>query len=121
MRGVYAVAMRFQRRSRCVERLHRPAQVARDERDFGLGNNTPCAGHGLSRTEGARRIPQQRLRSNEIAKLRHRDASQRQRRRVVAQGNPFQCAEGVTRRERTRGGRNQRVHPNPATLVTLTV
>ncbi len=121
MRGVHAVAVRFERRPRCVERLRRPAQVARDERDLGLGDDTPRAGHGLFRTEGARRTSQQSLRADEIAELRHRDAAKRERRRVVAQGDPVQGAEGITRRERTRRGRDQRVHPNPATLVTPTV
>src|ERR1700675_2111047 len=74
MRGIYAVAVRFERRPRYVERLRRPAQVARDERDLGLGNDTPRAGHGLSRTEGARGFSQERLRSNELAGLRHRKA-----------------------------------------------
>jgi hypothetical protein len=78
-------------------------------------------GHGLFRTEGARRTSHESLRSNEIAELRHRDASKRERRRVVAQGDPLQCAEGITRRERTRRGRDQRVHLNPAILVTPTV
>ena len=36
-------------------------------------------------------------------------------------GDPVRCAEGITRRERTRRGRDQRVHLNPATLVTPTV
>jgi len=36
-------------------------------------------------------------RHNEIAERRHRDASKRERRRVVAQGDPVQCAEGITR------------------------
>ena len=120
MRGVHPVAVRFERRPRRVERLRRPAQVARDERDLGLGDDAPRAGHGLFRTEGARRTSQERLRSNEIAELRHRDAAKRERRRVVAQGDPLQCAEGITRRERTRRGRDQRVHRNPATLVTPT-
>ena len=53
--------------------------------------------------------------------MRHRDASQCQRGRVVAQGDPVQCAEGITRGERTRRGSDQRVHLNPATLVTPTV
>ena len=121
MRGVHAVAVRFERRPRRVERLRRPAQVARDERDLGLGDDAPRAGHGLFRTEGARRASQQRLRANEIAELRHRDAAQRERRRVVAQGDPLQCAERITRRERARRGRDQRVHRNPVTLVTPTV
>ena len=118
MRGVHAVAVRFERRPRRVERLRRPAQVARDQRDLGLGDDTPGAGHRFFRTEGARRASQQSLRANEIAELRHRDASQRERRRVVTQGDPLQCAEGITRCECARRGRDQRVHRNPAKLVT---
>src|SRR6267378_4316052 len=121
MRGVYPVAVPFERRPRRVERLRRPAQVARGERDLGLGDHAPRAGHGLSRTEGARGTSQQRLRANEIAELRHRDASKRERRRVVAQGDPVQRAEGITRRERACCGRDQRIHRNPATLVTPTL
>ena len=45
----------------------------------------------------------------------------RQRRRIVAQRHPFQCAEGITRRECARRSRNQRVHSNPDTLVTPTI
>ncbi len=44
----------------------------------------------------------------------------REGRRVVAQGNPVQRAEGITRGERTRRGGDQRVHLNPDTLVTPT-
>jgi hypothetical protein len=106
MRGVHPVAVLFERRPRRVECLRRPAQVARDERDLGLGDDTPRLGHGLFRTEGARSTSHEGLRSNEITELRHRDASKRERRRVVAQGDPVQCAEGITRRERTRRGRD---------------
>jgi hypothetical protein len=65
-----------------------------------------------------RSTSQESLRSNEIAELRHRDASKRESRRVVAQGDPLQCAEGITRCECMRRGRDQRIHRNPATLVT---
>jgi Beta-galactosidase len=85
------------RAPRRVERLRRPTQVARDERDLGLGDDAPRAGHSLFRTEGARSTSHESLRSNEVAELRHRDASKRERRRVVAQGDPLQCAEGITR------------------------
>src|SRR4029077_8316062 len=91
------------------------------ERDLGLCDDTPRTGHRLFRAEGARRASHESLRSSEIAELCHRDASQRERRRVVAQGDSLQCAEWITRRERTRCGRDKRVHPNPATLVTPTV
>jgi hypothetical protein len=36
-------------------------------------------------------------------------------------GDMVQCAEGITRCERTRRGRDQRVKLNPATLVTHTI
>jgi hypothetical protein len=120
-RGVHPVAMLFKRRPRRVECLRGPAQVARDERDLSLGDDAPRAGHGRFRTEGARRTSHESLRSIEIAELRRRDASKRERRRVVGQGDPVQCAKGITRRERTRRGRDQRVRRNPATLVTPTV
>src|SRR5437773_575503 len=120
MRSIYAVAVRFERHPRCAERLRRPGEIARDECDLGLGNHTPRAGHRLFRTEGARSLSQERLRSNELAKLRHRDASQRERRRVISQGDPLQCAERIPRRECARRSGDQRVHRNPVTLVTPT-
>ena len=61
MRGVHPVAVRFECRPRCVERHHGPAQVARDQRDLGLGDDAPRASHRLFRTEGARRTSQQRF------------------------------------------------------------
>ena len=100
MRGIYPVAVRVERRPCRVERFHRKAQVARDKRDLGLGDDAARAGHRLFRTEGARRASQESLCSNEIAELRHRDAAKREGRGVVAQGNPLQCAEGITRCER---------------------
>jgi hypothetical protein len=45
--------MLLERRPRRVERLRRPAQVARDERDLGLGDDAPRAAYGLFRTKGA--------------------------------------------------------------------
>jgi hypothetical protein len=73
------------------------------------------------RTEGAPSTSQESLRSNEIAELGHRDASKRERRRVVAKRDSLQCAKGITGCKRTRRSGDQRVHRNPATLVTPTV
>jgi len=58
MPGVDPIAVLFEHRTRRAERLRRPAQVARYERDLGLGDDTSSAGHGLSRTEGACRASQ---------------------------------------------------------------
>src|SRR6185312_6475460 len=57
----------------------------------------------------------------QIAKLRHRDTAESERRCIVAQCDPIQRAEGITRSQRARRGRDQRVHLNRATLVTLTL
>ena len=60
--------------------------------DLGLSDDAPRPGDRLSRAEGARGALQERPRSDEITQLRHRDASQRESRRVVAQGDALQCA-----------------------------
>jgi len=117
---VQSVAMRFQCGPRRIERFCGEGQVARDQRDLGLGDDASRASHGLSRPEGARRAFQESFRTGQVPEARHRDATKRERGRIVAQGNPFQCAEEITCGERTRRGRDQRVHRNPATLVTLT-
>ena len=106
MRGVHSVAVLFECRARRVERLRGPAQVTRGERDLGLGDDTPRAGNGLFRTEGARRTAHENLCPGKITKLRHCDAAKGQRRRVVAQGDPVQGADWITRREGTRRGRD---------------
>ena len=121
IRGVRSVAVGFERRPCRVERLRWPAEVARDERDVGLGDDAPRAGHGLFRTEGTRSTSQESLRSNEIAELRHGNASKRERGRIVAQGDPLQRAEGIARRQCTRRDSDQRVHRNPVTFVTPTL
>ncbi len=118
MRGVDPVAMGFERRPRGVECLCGPAEVARDQRDLGLGDDTSGTGHGLFRAEGAGRASHQDPGADEVAELRHGDAPQRQRGRVVAQGDPVQSPERITRRQRPCRGRDQRVHLNPDTLVT---
>ena len=120
VRGIHTVAVLLERRPRRVEGFRRPVQVTRDERDLGLGDETPRASHSLFRTEGTHSTSQESLRSNEIPELRHRNAPKRKRRRVVAKGDPLQCAERITCGERTGCGCDQRVHWNRATLVTPT-
>ena len=94
MRGIYPVAVRCEGRPRRVERLHRKAQVARDERDLGLGDDAPRAGHRLFRTERARRASQESLCSNEIAELRHRDAAKREGRASSRKATRFSAPRG---------------------------
>ena len=122
MSGVRPVAMRFEGRGCRGERFGGPGEVARGERDFGLDDDAPRAGHGLPRAEGAPGPPHQRFRFVEIAELGHRDAAKRERRRVVAQRHPVQRGEWIARGKRPCRCGDQRIHPdtirNPVTLVT---
>jgi hypothetical protein len=104
VRRVNTVAMLFEARSRSVESLRRPAQFARGKCDLSLGNNTPRAGHGLFRTEGARCTSHEYFRPNKVAKPCKRNPSKRKSRRVAAQSDPVQRTEGITRLQRTRCG-----------------
>jgi hypothetical protein len=54
MSRIQAIPVRFERRPRFVEGLRRPAEIARYEREFGLGDDAPRTRHRLSRTEHAR-------------------------------------------------------------------
>jgi hypothetical protein len=97
--GVEPVAVFFESRSRCAELFRGPSQITRGERDLGLGDDAPSAGHGFFRAERTRGLPQENLRSYKIAELGHRNAAKRERSRVVAQRNSLQCAKRITRRK----------------------
>jgi hypothetical protein len=118
--SVQAVSVLFEYHARSVERFGRPAQVTRGEGNLGLGYDASGARPGLFWTESARSLSQEFLGSYEITELCHRDASKRERRRIVAQCDSLQRAEGIARREGASCRRDQRVHWNPATLVTST-
>jgi hypothetical protein len=106
MCGIDSIAMCLERRTGRIECLGRPSQVTRDERDFGFGNDTPRARHGFPRTEGTRRAAQQNFCSSQIPQLRHGDASQRQRGRILAQSDTLECTEWIAVCERSRCGRD---------------
>ncbi len=84
MRGIYTIIIRFECCPRRIQRLRRPGEIARDERDLSLGDGTPCASQRLFRSESAGRTFEESLSPNEIAKLRHSNASQRKGWRIVA-------------------------------------
>jgi hypothetical protein len=62
--------------------------------------------------------PQQLARAQVLAQLRHRDAAQRQRRRVVAQRHPLERAERVAGAQRAGGRGDQGIH-GPAMAPTM--
>ena len=107
VRSVGAIAMRVERVTRSGEAFLPPAKIARCQRHFGFGHHTACARHELARAESARGPTQQRFRAIEIAQLRHRDATQRQRRGIVSQRYALQGAERIARGERMRRGCDQ--------------
>ncbi len=113
-RGVRCIAMACERDASGVQCLLWPVQIAGGERNLSFGHGTSRTGHGLFGTEGTRRPAHQRPRFDEISKLRHGDASQCQGRRIFTQGNALQSAEGIARRQRPRGGGDQRIHLGPA-------
>jgi hypothetical protein len=74
----------------------------------------------LLRPEGALGAPQEVPCARKVAKLRHRNATQRERRRIVAQRHAIERADRVAGGERARRRRDHGVHANPAKLVTPT-
>ena len=121
MRDIDPVAVGIEGCARRVQRLRRPTQVARRQRNLGLGNDAPRAGQYLFRTESALRASEESPGTNEVAQLRHGDAPKRESGSVVAQSDPLEGAERITRCQGARGACDQRVHLNPATFVTLTI
>jgi hypothetical protein len=73
--GVDQIAVRLQRRPRDIERLRRPAEIARHQRNLRFGHHTSRARDRFLGTKRPRRSSQQRFRPLQIAELRHRDPS----------------------------------------------
>jgi hypothetical protein len=100
LRGISAIAVLFEHYARRLERLRGPPQLPRGECDFGLGHHAARACHRLLWAEATRGTPQQNLRSDEVAELRHRNAAERKRGRIIPQGDSLQRAERITGGER---------------------
>ena len=109
-RGVRAVAQPIQRLRGRVERAHRPAQVTGGESDLRLGHLAARLGEALAWAEGARGAPKELARAIVVAELGHGDAAQGEGRRVVAQRDALESAEGIAGRQRARGGGDDGVH-----------
>jgi hypothetical protein len=101
------VVVRCQHLARSFQGPRGPRQIARHQRDFSQCDRATRAGNRFLAAEGPRSALQQRLGSLEIAKLRHRNAAQGQRRGVVSKGNAPQRPEYVTSCEGTPRGRDQ--------------
>jgi len=104
---IHSVAVRLEGRAGRVEGFCSLAQVPGRERDLGFGNDASSASDDLFRAKSACGTSQQFSGPNELAELRHGNASKGQRWRVVSERDPVQCAEGVTRGQGTPCGRDQ--------------
>ena len=93
--GVHGIAVALQGLPRRVQRLGGGVQVAGGQRHLRLGHHAAGARHRFLCGEGPRRAPQQRPGAGQVAELRHGDAAQRQRRRVVAQRDMVQRPQRV--------------------------
>jgi len=100
--SVRAVAQRIERLRDRVERARRPAQVPRGEGDLRLGDLAARLGEALAGAEAAGGAPEQLARPLVVAELSHGDAAQGEGRRVVAQRDALEGAEGITGRQRAR-------------------
>ena len=117
----WAAFARSPRRSsaaRAVSSAFAEKLKSRDTSAISASATTQRARANTSFGPKARAASKERLCANKIAELRHGDAAQRQRRRVVAQSDELQCAERIARREGVSRGTDQQVHRNPARLVT---
>jgi hypothetical protein len=104
--GICPISMGFKDSPCRAERSHGVVQIAGNQRDFRFGNATSGAGCRFMGTERAGSTSQQVFRASEIAKLRHSDATQGQRRRVIAQRNMLQRRQHISARQRAGGGRD---------------
>ena len=107
---VALVGMRLQRGRRRRQRARRAGEVAHRQRDLGLRDDAARLRQLLVRAERARRAPEQLARLGVVAQLRHRDAAQGQRRRVVAQRDAPQRPERVAGSQGAGGGGDERIH-----------
>jgi hypothetical protein len=108
--SVHAIAQGIQRPRGRLERGHRPAQVTRGERDLRLGNLAARPGEPLAAAEAAGGAPQELPRPVVVPELGHGAAPQGEGRRVVAQRDVLERAEGITGRQRARGRGDEGVH-----------
>ena len=93
--GVHGVAVALQGFPGRVQRLGGGVQVAGGQGHLRFGHHAAGARHGFLCREGPRRASQQRPGEGQVAELRHGDAAQRQRRRIVAQRDMVQRPQRI--------------------------
>jgi hypothetical protein len=110
LQGVGVVGVGFERGQRGGQRARRGAEVAHGQRHFRLGHDAAGPRQFLVRAEAPGGALEQFARARVLAEPGHGNAAQRQRRRVVAQGDMLEGAERVAGGKGARGGGDQGVH-----------
>lgn len=110
LQRVGLVSARFECSCRRGQRAGGLPQLAHRQCHFGLGDHAAGVRQFLMRAEAACRAPQQLASTHELAELGHRDAAQRERRRVVSQRDTLERAKRVARGEGAGGCGDEGVH-----------
>ena len=119
MGGIGEVALSGKRLACRIQCMNGPVEIARDQCDLGQGHHTTRMGERvLLSFEGLRGAVKQGFCPVEFAELGHDDATQRQRRRIIAQRDVLESGENIAPGQRVCCRPDQRVHWNPVTFVT---
>ena len=119
VQGVRVVPQGVERVRGPLERAHRPAQVARDEGDLGLGDLAARLGEALAGAEAAGGAPEELARPAVVAELGHGDAAQGEGWRVVAQRDVPEGTERITGCQRVRSRGHEGIHGSEDTDLRL--
>src|SRR4029079_9854105 len=110
LRCIGVIRARLERCGSRCQRTRQALQVAHGQRHFGFCDDTTRPRQFFVAAETVDTRLQELARARILAKLRHRNAAQRKRRRIVAQGDSLERGECVAAGERARGGSDQGVH-----------
>src|SRR5262245_11682254 len=110
MQCVAAIAMRFERGRRRGQRPRRAAEIAGGKRHLGFGDDAARPRQILVRAKATGGAAQQLAGARVLAELRHGDAAQGKRRRIVAQGDPLESTDCIAASEGAGGSGDKGLH-----------
>jgi hypothetical protein len=93
-----------------IEFVHRPGQIARGQRDLGLGDLATGLGEAFASAKAARGAAEELARSFVVAELGHRNAAQSESRRVFAQRDALERTERITSHQQSSRRGDEGVH-----------
>ena len=108
--GIGMIAEGVERFGGGIELIHAPGEITSSEGDLGFSDLATRLSETFARTKAMRGAAQEFACSLEITELRHGNAAQRERRRIIAQCNALERAERITGRQQSRRRGDERVH-----------